>query len=349
MASGAGLAGGGARRISPPMRILFVTATRIGDAVLSTGLLAHLVARYNGAAITIACGRAAAPLFEAVPGLERVIVLDKARLAGHWRHLWRETRRMRWDLAVDLRGSALAYLLRAGERRVVTNSHAPIHRVRQLAAAFGLDPPPAPKLWIGPGHAAEAARLLPAGGPILALGPTANWIGKQWPAERFADLAHRLTESGAILPGARVALFGAESERAMAAPLLQSLAEGQRIDLMGRTDLLTAYACLQRADLYIGNDSGLMHMAAASGVPVLGLFGPSRDEIYAPWGPLTSVVRTEESFAAITGRPGYDHRAALSHMGSLSVERVAAAAADLWRRAQAERAAASGMSRLRDE
>jgi len=98
------------------MRILFVTATRIGDAVLSTGLLGHLIERHPGALLTIAAGPAAAPLFEAVPGLERLLVVAKRRLALHWLSLYRSLAAERWDLVVDLRGSALAFLLRARER-----------------------------------------------------------------------------------------------------------------------------------------------------------------------------------------------------------------------------------------
>ena len=61
------------------MRILFVTATRIGDAVLSTGILSHLIARFPDARLTIAAGPAAAPLFAAVPGLEQLIAVHKQR------------------------------------------------------------------------------------------------------------------------------------------------------------------------------------------------------------------------------------------------------------------------------
>src|SRR5258707_868961 len=99
------------------MRILFVTATRIGDAVLSTGLLSHAMARFPDARLTIAAGPAAAPLFEAVPGLDRLIVLRKRRWALHWLALYAQTAGRRWDLVVDLRGSALAWLLWAGWRR----------------------------------------------------------------------------------------------------------------------------------------------------------------------------------------------------------------------------------------
>ena len=70
------------------MRILFITSTRIGDAVLSSGLLAHLIERYPDARITIACGPAAAPLFAAVPNLDRVIPMAKQRYGLHWLSLW---------------------------------------------------------------------------------------------------------------------------------------------------------------------------------------------------------------------------------------------------------------------
>ena len=117
------------------MHILFVTATRIGDAVLSTGLLSHLVKCFPGALLTIAAGPIAAPLFEAVPGLDRVLVLRKRRGGLHWLALYARAVRRRWDLVVDLRGSALAWMLRAGERRVMAKGDAREHRVRQIGRA----------------------------------------------------------------------------------------------------------------------------------------------------------------------------------------------------------------------
>ena len=72
------------RSYNDAMRILFVSATRIGDAVLSTGLLGHLTEVHPGARITVACGPAAAELFEAMPSLDRVIVLEKMVASLHW-------------------------------------------------------------------------------------------------------------------------------------------------------------------------------------------------------------------------------------------------------------------------
>jgi heptosyltransferase-3 len=315
------------------MRILFVTATRIGDAVLSTGLLFHLIHRFPGARLTIAAGPVAAPLFEAVPGLDRLIVLRKRRFSLHWLALYGRTRGRRWDLVVDLRGSVLAWLLRAGERRVMAKGNPREHRVRQLARLIGLDPPPNPAIWTASHNDRAAEALVPPGGPVLAIGPAANWRGKEWRAERFAELARRLTMPDAPFATARVTVLAAAHERAQAAPLLAALPSGRAIDLVGKTDLLTAAAVLRRCALFIGNDTGLMHIAAAAGTPTLGLFGPSPVEQYAPWGRFTAVAHSEVIYP-----PGYDYRTTGTLMDGLSVEAVETAARELWRRAISEAA-----------
>lgn len=270
------------------MRILFITSNRIGDAVLSTGLLGHLVDSYPEARFTVACGPIAVPLFRAVPRLDRLIPLAKRSLARHWIGLWAACVGTRWDLVVDLRNSAVGRLVPS--RRAVFHRRMPgVHKVAEIAAVLGLDPPPAPRLWIDAAARAAADRLLPAGVPFLAIGPTANWTGKEWPAGRFADLARRLTGPQGSLAGARVAVLAAGSEVERARPVLTALGDAA-IDLTGRTDPLAAAACLERAALYVGNDSGLMHIAAAVGTPTLGLFGPGYPEMYAPWGPRARAV-----------------------------------------------------------
>ncbi len=319
------------------MDILFVTATRIGDAVLSTGLLSHLVERHPGARVTIAAGPLALPLFAAAPGVARLIAVPKERLALHWARLFARVAGRRWDLVVDLRGSALAGRLRAGERRVMAKGVAGEHKVRQLARVLDLDPPPAPRLWTAPEHRRAAEALVPPGSPVLAIGPAANWRGKQWRGERFAALAARLTATDGPLPAARVAVLAAAHERPQALPLLAALPPARVIDLVGKTDLLTAAAALQRCVMFIGNDTGLMHIAAAAGVPTLGLFGPSPEAQYAPWGASADIVRTALPREAMFP-PGFDHRTTDTLMDSLSVDMAEAAARRLWRRAASEAA-----------
>ena len=311
------------------MRILFVTSNRIGDAVLSTGLLGHLIDTWPQARITLACGPAAAPLFADTPNIEKLIAMVKQRRAGHWLALWRQCAGQVWDLVVDLRASALAWMLWARRRAVLRKGDAPIHRVKLIASVLGLDPPPAPRLYIGADRHRRAAELLPDGAPVLALGPTANWGGKQWPADRFAAVAHDLLAPGGLLAGGRVALFAGPNERGPVDALKAGLPGEDVIDLAGSIDLLTAAACLQRCVLYVGNDSGLMHLAAAAGVPTLGLFGPSPDVHYAPWGEHAAFVRTPESFEQIVRAPGYDWRKQNSLMTTLSVDSVVQAASRL--------------------
>ena len=312
------------------MRILFVTATRIGDAVLSTGVLSHLLDRYPGARVTIAAGRDAAPLFDDVPGLERIITIEKRRWRAHWLGLYRAVMFRRWDVVVDLRASALAYLLWAKRRYVAQKRQVGEHRVKQMARIFDLDPPPSPRLWLAPARDAEAARLVPPGAPVLAIGPAANWRGKEWRAERFAELAQRLTAPGGLFPNARVAVLAAAHERAQAAPLIEALG-ARAIDLVGRIHLLTVAAVIKRAALFIGNDTGLMHLAAATGTPTLGLFGPSPIDQYSPWGPHAAVVATAIAHKDLIP-PDFDRLTTDTLMDSLSVDMAEDAARRLWAR-----------------
>ena len=313
------------------MKLLFITSTRIGDAVLSTALLSHLIEQYPDSEITIACGPAAAPLFAETPQVARVIALKKRRLAVHWLALWWQCWPNYWHLVIDLRASALSYCLMARRRMVWRPNSGAAHRLASLAELARLPEPPPPHLWIGAAQESAAARVLPEG-PVLALGPTANWRGKQWPGKNFAELAVRLTASDGILPGAAVIILGAASERAAAAAAIDSLPAAQVHDLVGKLDLLTVAALLARCDFYVGNDSGLMHIAAASGVPTLGLFGPSREAHYAPWGAQCAVVRTGLDYDELVGGSGYDHRTTGSLMDSLTVEMAENAARELWAR-----------------
>ena len=272
------------------MRILFISSTRIGDAVLSTGLLDHLMRAHPEARFTIVCGRVAEGVFRRMPQLERLIAVEKRRYSLHWLEIWGQLAATRWDLVVDLRASAIAWLLWARDRRVIQGGRRPGHRLNHLAALLGVSPPPLPVTWTAPEDTARAAALLPEGRTWLVLGPTANWHRKVWPAERFAELALRLTAPGGALPGAGIAILGGpgDQERSMATPVLTALP--QALDLVGKLDLPEVAAVLARAAIFIGNDSGLMHLAAAAGAPTLGLFGPTPSDEYGPAGPKARAV-----------------------------------------------------------
>ena len=319
-------------RASQNMKILFVTSTRIGDAVLSTCLLSYLVGKYPGASFTVACGPLPAPLFESVPGVERVIPIDKKQFSGHWLSLWAGVVGTSWDLVVDLRASALAWTLRAHSRKTLRSSEAgnAIHRVAELNMLFNLKSPTAPKLWLSKTSVDMAALIIPSGTSVIGLGVTANWLPKIWPAQNFVSLVSRLAGPDGLYPSARIAVFGAEKERALAQPVLERIVKNQCIDLVGQNDLPTVAACLSNCDLFVGNDSGLMHMAAAVGTPTVGLFGPSPAVRYGPWGDHCVAVESSASYRELVGTPDFDHRAPKNLMGGLSIDAVEQAAQDLW-------------------
>jgi lipopolysaccharide export system permease protein len=298
--------------------------------VLSTGVLSHLIDRYPGARLTIAAGRDAAPLFADVPNLDRIIGIEKLPWRLHWLLLYRAVALARWDIVVDLRASGLAYLLWVRERYIAQKRQVSEHRVKQIARIFKLDPPPSPRLWIAPARDIEAARLVPSGAPVLAIGPAANWRGKEWRGERFAELAQRLTAPGGLFPNARVVVLAAAHERAQAAPLIAALG-ARAIDLVGKIPLLTVAAVIKRASLFIGNDTGLMHLAAATGTPTLGLFGPSPIDQYAPWGPHAGVVATAIAHRDLIP-PDFDRLTTDTLMDSLSVDAAEEAVRALWLR-----------------
>ena len=310
--------------------ILFITSNRIGDAVLSSGLIKRLADEIPSARFTIVAGPVAAPLFEEVPTLDRIIVFAKTRNGGHWFDLWRQVRKERWGLVVDLRGSGISRFLSTRRRAIWRkNTGAPVHKVLEAARTLRIeDEPAAPYIFISPATQARAEELTAGIGPILALAPAANWLGKTWPIERFSRVAMRLLDPEGPLKGGRLMVLGAPRDHPLAKGLRDVVMRNQFIDLTQDTDLLTAYACLKRARLFIGNDSGTMHLAAAAGVPTLGLFGPSDEQLYGPWGPDTRAVRGPRDFEQIRAvDPGFTQ--ALCHMMDLRVDTVVRAAEDL--------------------
>lgn len=305
------------------MNVLFITSSRLGDAVLSTGLLDHIIKTHPHARITVVCGGLPASLFQGLPGLVEIIVLKKQSWNRHWIGLWRKVFLRRWDMVVDLRDSAVSRLIFAKERYIYSKHiDKELHKVEQNAAVMKLSPPPAPRLWFSEEQERKAVELVPEGGAVLGVGPTANWAGKTWPPENFIALIEALTGVDGILPGARVAVFAAPGEEDAARKVLESVPSDRQIDVIAKADPGTAAAAVARCDLYIGNDSGLMHCAAAAGAPTVGLFGPSYPRLYRPWGDHAVYASTPESYDELIDFPEYNVKTTGSLMATLTTQKV---------------------------
>jgi ADP-heptose:LPS heptosyltransferase len=311
--------------------ILFITGSRIGDAVLSSGLIRRLHDEIPNASFTIVAGPVAAPLFLDTHGLEQIIELTKEKNDAHWFKLWWKVRGRRWGLILDMRGSGISRFLSTRKRAIYhrINDDPPLHKVLEAARVLKVeDDPPAPFLFTSPDTEAAADQIVKGYGPILAIAPGANWVGKAWPAERFAETATRLLRHDGPMSDGRLLILGGNDDREAGQTLKLAVSRDRILSYPGQLDLLTSYACLKHARLFIGNDSGAMHLAAAAGAPTLGLFGPSDDRLYGPWGPKARTLRGPRDLETIR-KSDPDFNQALCHMFDLSVDVVVTAATRL--------------------
>lgn len=264
--------------------ILVITLSNIGDAIMTTPVLETLHRHYPEAFIDIVADRRSGEVFTHCPYRGRIVFKEKR--AG-WRgtlQLVRTLRHTRYDLIVDLRTDGLAYLLRARRRLTKLHRHARgPHAVEQhmgVIAALGDTDIPATRIWLTPQleQAAEQRLKTLPGTRWLALGPGANWEPKIWPAAQFRELVAQLHDSFDA-----VILLGGPGDAERCAQVAQDCPLPY-VNLAGQTGLLEAAAILARATVFVGNDSGLGHLASAVGIPTLTLFGPGQPERYRPWG-----------------------------------------------------------------
>ena len=271
----------------PPVeqeRLLVITLSNIGDLVLTTPIFEALSQRFAGYPIDIVGDRRSIELLAHASYVGEIFIFQKR---GGWRAhlaLLRQLRRRRYAAVVDLRTAYIPYLLRAALRLHKPTRRTPgLHAVREhYSALAAIEPAPSPpecRLYL-PAASVDAARSLLTALPgrlWLALAPGANWPGKQWPREHFRTL---LTHAASRFDG--VIILGSAADERDAAALSETTLPV--LNVAGRTDLCTAAALIAQARAFLGNDSGLGHIAAAMQVPTLTLFGPGDPARYRPWG-----------------------------------------------------------------
>ena len=282
-------------------RIVVLHLNQIGDLLFCLPALKTLRRRFPAASITSVLRPNLMDL------LRESTFVDHLVARGPARQLIGDLRPQRPDLVVCFShspaSSALAYLLGAKERigfadaglpwlltrRVQVRGLPSPAKIMRLAACLGGDPSEASYvglLRIAQADRDAASRLLAdAGvgdGALIALGPTASGgrSHKNWIAERFAAVADAVAASR----DAQVIIAGAAEDAPYADRIIAAMGR-PALNLAGRTSAGQLAAVLERADLFIGIDSGPMHLAAAMGTPVVAVFGPSDPEQTAPQGP----------------------------------------------------------------
>lgn len=306
--------------------ILYIAEADPEAAVMSSGVLAHLVQALPHATFVVVGSPDSAALFADTPRLTRLLVLERE---GHleWLGLWNKVRDTAWGLVVDMRGTTLSGRLKRQKRAVRGEVEPGMHAVESAARVMQLDDVPAPKLFFGEATQAAADALIgDSAGPILAIGPGVDWMGKRWPAERYAKVAAPLLAEDGPLAGGRLMIVGDAIDRDAAHTIRFAVPRHRVIELQGKLSRLETAAALSRASLYVGADSIWTQLAVAAAVPSVAVFGPSDEVQRGPWDGVTvRGPRSVDEYRKID--PNLNQ--AIEHMNDLPADRVLKAARKL--------------------
>lgn len=332
------------------MRILVVGPSWVGDTVIAQPFLRRLHERHEHLAVDVLAPAWTFALLRRMPEVSDTIASPfghgELRLPARWR-LARELARRGYDQAVVLPNSFKSALiprlagirLRTGyvgelrypllnDARKLDTSLLPLMAERYAALADPAHVPlvrPLPEARLTVSDTARAALLsrlgLSLNSPVAVLCPGAEYgPAKRWPAAYFAELARRFARDGQ-----QIWIIGSAKDRDIGAAIVQA-SEGAARDLCGSTSLDEAVDLLSCARVVVSNDSGLMHIAAAVGAPLLALYGSSSPTFTPPLSPAATVLKLD-----LPCSPCYKRECPLGHfdcMLKLTPDQVYAAASE---------------------
>ena len=301
-------------------KVLLIRLRRIGDVVMTTPAVALLKRRFPGASLTYLVEEPYRRLVEGNPALDRVIAVPARQGGREFAGLMRDIRRERFDVVIDFHGGPRASWITFASGAVLKIGYAirrkgflydlrvprtgaggaPIHSVRNhanlvmalegaegpgggAAIAFPADIPPLALPAARPEEAERAAAIIRETGAakVVALHIGAGNAFRDWGAPNIAELVTLL----AGVPGVKAALIGGEGDRGREDEVVRAAPPGAVVPLAGRLNLIEIRELIARAALYVGPDSGPMHIAASTTTPIVAYFGPTLPAVFAPWRP----------------------------------------------------------------
>ena len=298
-------------------RVLIVRLRSIGDTVLSTPSIYALRRFLPNARIDLLLEEWVAPVLEGHPDVSNILTVAKGSTSSRMR-LARQLRANGYDVVYNLHGGSTSTLLtratgaphRIGystyqysrlhnhiaPSSALLWSRAKVHSVEQQLALFGWtgvpvsDRPPTRLAVTERAAAAINLRLTVAGleqTPFAVVHPAAAFATKQWAALNFAEIAKELEQRGLAV----IVITTAKE-----AGIIENIRKNTATNILALTDLSLPEitALLARARLFVGNDSGIAHMAAAMETPAVVIFGSSNRAHWSPWAKAPSQIVFEE-------------------------------------------------------
>tara|TARA_Y100001970_G_scaffold272913_2_gene370225 strand:+ start:933 stop:1850 length:918 start_codon:yes stop_codon:yes gene_type:complete len=272
------------------VKILIICSNLVGDTVLSTGVISYFQKKYPESLITFIAGPKAISLFNNSTNIDQIHSVKKKKFNLHWFDIYFKTIKIKWDIIVDLRSSLLSYFL-ANKKKYIFKKKTNIHHILQLTQSLGFD---CSNLKIDTNELEEkiAKKQIKSDFKHLIVFPGGNWEPKIWPIEKYNKMLIKLYQSNNKI---KFILVGsAEEKKDYLFNISKNIPSENIIDIFGESLTQTA-AYMKFSDLFIGNDSGLMHLSCACNLKTISLFGPTDDKIYGPWGKENIVIRTKEN------------------------------------------------------
>jgi heptosyltransferase-3 len=287
------------------VRLLLIIPGAIGDFILTLPSVVWICRKLKPAWLEIWAERVNLELAEATVGVNRTRALVETGI-DRWPPpqplleclksfdkvvSWRGANHLEWREVLEQHHPAIHFLTRVPAD---SPTHAMDFRTSQVETLFGAAPdfPPYPEITI-PQETFQFAqdylsRELAVGLPVVMIHPGASGPRKRWPAARFAELVSHLAEQ----PCSTLLAEGPLDVQSVQEVLSRLHANGMTgVPRVVRVDPLICLAALiQQCAVYIGNDSGISHLAAATGTPTLAIFTDTDPAIWAPRGPRVEVL-----------------------------------------------------------
>ncbi len=296
------------------MKILVISSNLIGDTILSTGVIRFFNNQNPKAKFTFVIGPSAKPIFKNFKSVEKIITVSKRKLNMHWLEIIYNCLGVKWDIIIDFRSSLISYFL-SHNKKFIFKKKNNINHVQQLSDYFKFD---CSELFIETNNEEEqmVTKNILDNFNYFVIFPGGNWKPKIWSAENFNSLLKKILSQNKNI---KFILVGSKAEEGFYYNRITKNIDSKYILNLFGSSLTQTAAYMKKSKIFIGNDSGLAHMASASNLKSIILFGPTNDKIYGPFHKDSYVVRTNES---------YDYFKSInidktkSYMGTISSEKI---------------------------
>jgi len=272
------------------MNLLFISSNRLGDAIINIQVLNKFIRQFPNIKVTIVSGSLPMPLYDDYSNIFSRILLVKKKYSSHWINLYLKLRNQKFDYIIDFRSSPISYFLNSKNKNIFKmlknkNIYNLIHD--QFDTNLNYDY----SIQI------RESRLKSINDKNYAcIAPFANWMPKEWPLTNFNKCCEFLLKLGI----SKIFVLGSK-EDSKRFHLLNNNNDIRIINKCGSNHLLDDFALLKKSSIFIGNDSGMMHLSSIANTPSICLFGPTDENIYFPkLSEKSYLVRSAQSYRELT-------------------------------------------------